>query len=62
MVLGFILLRLFDIIKPWPCRAVDRNWKTSLGVVMDDVLAGVYGVIALHAIFYLWPGGGAWRW
>ncbi len=40
-IAGFVLFRLFDVMKPWPASALDRV-KTGLGVVLDDVAAGVY--------------------
>jgi phosphatidylglycerophosphatase A len=43
---GFLLFRAFDVMKPWPCSALDRM-KTGLGVVLDDVAAGVYAGLAL---------------
>lgn len=41
MVAGFLLFRIFDISKPWPIRAVDRRMHGGLGIMLDDVLAGV---------------------
>ena len=43
---GFLLFRLMDVAKPWPASALDRV-KTGLGVVLDDVAAGVYAGLAL---------------
>jgi phosphatidylglycerophosphatase A len=47
-VAGFLLFRLFDVLKPWPASAFDRV-KSGFGVVMDDVAAGVWawGVLEL---------------
>jgi phosphatidylglycerophosphatase A len=42
MVLGFILFRVFDILKPWPIRWVDRQVHGGLGIMLDDVLAGAF--------------------
>ncbi len=39
---GFLLFRLFDIWKPWPIRSTERALPGGLGVMMDDVLAGIY--------------------
>lgn len=46
---GFALFRLFDVCKPWPVSWADRRVKGGLGVMLDDVVAGVYaaGVLAL---------------
>tara|TARA_B100000959_G_scaffold266343_1_gene308684 strand:- start:427 stop:918 length:492 start_codon:yes stop_codon:yes gene_type:complete len=43
----FLLFRFFDIIKPFPVSYFDKNFKNSFGVIMDDVCAGLYVVLAL---------------
>ncbi len=43
----FILFRIFDIAKPYPANYYDRNFKNSFGVIMDDVVAGLYVVAVL---------------
>jgi len=43
----FILFRIFDIVKPYPVSYYDKNFKNSLGVIMDDVCAGLYVVVFL---------------
>jgi len=43
----FILFRIFDITKPYPVSYYDKNFKNSLGVIMDDVAAGLYVVAVL---------------
>ncbi len=45
---GFLLFRVFDIVKPWPGRWVDRNVGGGLGIMLDDVVAGVYAWAALQ--------------
>lgn len=53
MVLGFILFRFFDIVKPWPIKWVDRQVQGGLGIMLDDVLAGVFaGGLLLWALGY----------
>lgn len=54
-VLAFVLFRVFDILKPFPVCYADRNIKGGLGVMVDDVLAGLYALIAGHIILYLVP-------
>jgi phosphatidylglycerophosphatase A len=44
---GFILFRIFDVWKPWPVSWADRRVKGGLGVMLDDVLAGVYAAAVL---------------
>lgn len=50
---GFVFFRLFDILKPWPVSWADRRVAGSLGVMLDDVLAGVYAAIALRLAYAL---------
>ena len=55
LALGFAAFRLFDIGKPWPVRALDRELHGGLGIVLDDVAAGIYA----HALVWtlLWGSG-----
>ena len=46
----FILFRIFDIVKPYPVSYYDKNFKNSFGVIMDDVVAGLY-VVAVLVLF-----------
>lgn len=50
MVIGFFLFRFFDILKPFPIRRLEKRLKGGYGVVLDDVLAGVYANIVLRLI------------
>ena len=55
-ILGFLLFRLFDILKPWPIRKLEklsRGW----GVLADDLLAGVYATIVLAVCVRQWIAG-----
>ncbi|MDE0538203.1 MAG: phosphatidylglycerophosphatase A [Rhodospirillales bacterium] len=47
---GFVLFRVFDIWKPWPVSWVDRKLKGGLGIMADDILAGVYAAVILLAL------------
>lgn len=44
---AFVLFRLFDILKPWPIRWLDRRVEGGLGVMIDDALAAVYALVPL---------------
>jgi phosphatidylglycerophosphatase A len=44
---GFILFRIFDIWKPWPVSWADRHVAGGMGVMLDDVIAGIYAAIVL---------------
>ena len=46
-LVAFLLFRAFDILKPPPIRQVDRMWKTPVGVMADDLLAGAYTVLVV---------------
>jgi phosphatidylglycerophosphatase A len=47
IVVGFALFRLFDVWKPWPISWLDRRVKGGMGVMVDDVVAGVFAAIVL---------------
>ena len=49
----FVLFRYFDIVKPFPVSYFDKKHKNSFGVIMDDVCAGIYVVLALISFMYL---------
>ena len=54
MLAGFALFRLFDIWKPWPVSWADEKLHGGLGVMLDDVFAGVYALIVLQlAVLFL---------
>jgi phosphatidylglycerophosphatase A len=53
ILVGFILFRFFDILKPFPIRYLEKRLKGGFGVVMDDVLAGIYANILLHMIYWV---------
>ncbi|NII52891.1 phosphatidylglycerophosphatase A [Luteibacter sp. SG786] len=50
VVLGFLLFRLFDVWKPWPIGWFDRRVKGGLGVMLDDVIAGLFAAVALFLV------------
>jgi phosphatidylglycerophosphatase A len=52
-LLAFALFRLFDIVKPWPARQLERL-HGGLGIMMDDVAAGVYALLAGLAVHVWW--------
>ena len=51
-IAAFLLFRFFDIVKPFPVNYVDNNVKGSLGIMLDDIIAGVYSIIILTIIFF----------
>jgi len=50
---GFLLFRLFDIVKPWPISWCDRNIKEGAGIMVDDLVAGVLAALVLRVILWL---------
>jgi len=51
VIIGFCLFRFFDILKPFPIRRLEKGFKGGFGVVLDDVVAGVYANIVLRLIY-----------
>lgn len=53
IILGFVLFRLFDIWKPWPISIADERLKGGLGIMLDDVIAGIFALIIIQISLYL---------
>ncbi|MCP3130101.1 phosphatidylglycerophosphatase A [Shewanella sp. KJ2020] len=53
LLIGFGLFRFFDIIKPWPIRWLDAKVEGGFGIMIDDVLAGVFAFIGLQILAML---------
>ncbi|WP_097462292.1 phosphatidylglycerophosphatase A family protein [Mangrovitalea sediminis] len=60
ILLGFALFRLFDIVKPWPIGWLDRRVPGGVGIMLDDVIAGLYALIALVILQHFLALGGSW--
>lgn len=52
-LLAFILFRLFDIFKPFPVSWLDRHIHGGMGIMLDDVMAGIYALVCLQIIWAL---------
>ncbi len=53
-LLSFFLFRLFDILKPYPINKIDEKMKNGFGVMLDDVMAGVFSsIVILIIILYV---------
>ncbi len=48
LVLGFVLFRVFDVLKPWPIRWLDRRVAGGFGIMIDDILAGIFALLCLQ--------------
>jgi phosphatidylglycerophosphatase A len=55
-MVGFLLFRLLDIIKPWPANRLEAL-PDGLGVMADDLMAAAYGCVAMHVLLRLLPEG-----
>ena len=53
MLAGFVLFRFFDICKPWPVSWADKKLGGGLGIMLDDVIAAIYGLVVLQIIVYM---------
>ena len=51
IVVGFLLFRFFDILKPWPISLADKKLEGGFGIMFDDVLAGLMSLFIMHLIF-----------
>ena len=50
-VLGFLLFRFFDIVKPFPIRWLDTKIQGGVGIMLDDVVAGIYSFLVLQVVW-----------
>lgn len=55
LLLGFIAFRFFDIKKPWPVNVLDKELHGGLGIMADDVAAGLYAHAVVWTILQVWP-------
>lgn len=56
LIIGFLLFRFFDVIKPWPIGWIDRQVDGGFGIMIDDVVAGVFAGVCLYLVFLVVPG------
>ena len=50
VILSFFIFRIFDILKPWPASYIDNKIKGGMGVMLDDVIAGIYTIFTIYII------------
>ena len=55
LALAFVLFRFFDIVKVPPARQIDKRWPGGWGVVLDDVVSGIYANVVLQIALRLAP-------
>jgi phosphatidylglycerophosphatase A len=49
-IISFFIFRFFDIIKPFPVNYFDKNFKNYFGIIMDDIMAGLYSMLLIYLI------------
>lgn len=52
-VIGFIIFRILDILKPFPIRTLDKRLAGGIGIVADDVVAGIFANVILRVLLYI---------
>ncbi|MDR6984553.1 phosphatidylglycerophosphatase A [Rheinheimera pacifica] len=57
LLLGFVLFRLFDIVKPWPISWCDKNVHHGTGIMLDDIVAGIAALLSLQLLLPFLPLG-----
>jgi phosphatidylglycerophosphatase A len=50
ILIGFLLFRLFDVLKPWPIRWFDKNVMGGFGIILDDLIAAIFSWLVLQII------------
>lgn len=53
ILFGFVLFRLLDILKPWPIKWIDKHVGGGIGIMLDDVLAGIMAALCIQATLIL---------
>lgn len=51
---GFLLFRFFDILKPWPISWLDKKIHGGFGIMIDDIVAGLFAAVILQALIYFY--------
>ena len=54
VLLGFVFFRIFDIIKPYPIKLLDKHVQGGFGIMIDDVLAGIFAWVCVKLSFFGW--------
>ena len=61
-ILAFVMFRIFDVLKPWPVSWADRELEGGMGIMCDDVIAGVFALASTHLVIWLYGAGIAGGW
>lgn len=60
LLIGFVLFRIFDILKPWPIGVIDKRLHGGTGIMLDDLIAGAMACGCMHISMTLWPALTMW--
>ncbi len=52
VLIGFVLFRILDIWKPWPINVVDRQVSGGVGIMLDDIIAGIWAALCIWTYLY----------
>lgn len=52
VAVGFVVFRLFDMVKPWPISVIDRKVHGGIGIMLDDLLAGLAALAVMQTLIY----------
>jgi phosphatidylglycerophosphatase A len=52
IIAGFFIFRVFDVFKPWPINILDEKVGRDFGIMIDDVLAGIYALVCMQVLIY----------
>lgn len=52
VLVGFALFRLFDIWKPWPIRVADQKISGGFGIMLDDIIAGIWAALCIYMYLF----------
>lgn len=53
IICGFVLFRFFDIVKPWPIGWLDKKMQGGMGIIIDDIVAGIFAAAIAGCMSYL---------
>lgn len=53
IIVAFVIFRVLDVVKPYPANAIDARLPGGPGVVLDDVVSGLYTCLIMHALHYV---------
>ena len=52
-IISFFSFRFFDILKPFPVSYFDKNHKNYFGIIMDDIMAGLYSMVVVYLVSFI---------